>query len=155
MKKISTLVLTMAVLSGCATTKLSVIELYKPNKDEKLTFTIEKGTNVNIPSVQLSLMESVIKRGLQDNSLLAAEGNSNHSAKINITEYRMRDDAARLIVGILAGCDKVNSVVTVVNNETGEELGKSNIRINECAAWGVAEQVVTKYANGVVKFLSK
>ena len=155
MKKIPVLVLLSVILSACANAKLSVIEPYTSSKDRKLSFVIEKNSNINIPNEQFSLMESVIKQGLEKNSLLSVEGNSNHSVKIDITEYRMRKDAARLIVGIAAGCDKVNSVVTVVDNETGEEIGKSNVRINECASWGVAAQVVTKYANAVVKFLSK
>lgn len=66
----------------------------------------------------------------------------------------MRDDAARLLVGIMAGCDNIASTVIVTDKVTHEELGRSQISIKECGAWGVASQVIKKYTDGVVAYLS-
>ena len=32
-------------------------------------------------------------------------------------------------------------------------MGSANVAIKECAAWGVANQVIKKYADGVVSFI--
>lgn len=155
MKTIFFIVLGISILGGCATAKSNIVKPYAANNNAKLSILIEKNSRIAIPIDQYNLLESAIKEGLQQKQLLTSIDDSNHSVNVNITAYRMRDNAARLTAGAMAGCDTINSVVTVVDNASGEVIGESNIRISECAAWGVAAQVIKKYAKGVVSFLSK
>lgn len=155
MKKVFAILVISAFLHGCASTKSTVTKAYTPAKDDQLSIHIEKPSNVSIPLDQSQLLESQIRNGLAGKGLLASSpDDSQHSVTVKIHSFRMRDDAARLTVGIMAGCDNIASTVTVTDKVTKEELGSSQISIKECAAWGVASQVITKYTDGVVAYLS-
>jgi hypothetical protein len=66
----------------------------------------------------------------------------------------MRPDAARLTVGIMAGCDNIKSKVSIIDPANNQKIGESEITIEECAAWGTSSQVIKKYSEGVVKYLA-
>ena len=155
MKKIFLVVIFSIFIYGCASTKSKITKAYIPTEDGQLAIHIEKSLSVFIPPYQYQLLESQIRNGLAHNGLLALnEDKSQHSVTIKIDSFRMRDDSARLTVGIMAGCDNIKSTVVVMDKVTNEELGKSQISIKECAAWGVASQVITKYTDGVIAYLS-
>lgn len=155
MKKLFVMLMLSTFLIGCASTKSTVSKDYQPSKSSPLSLTIKKNPNVNIPSVQYDLLESQIRDGLTSNGLLASkEDDSSHSVEIYIHNFKMRDDVDRLVVGIIAGCDNISSTVIVTDKHTKKEIGNSSISIEECAAWGVASQVIKKYTNGVIAFLS-
>ena len=142
-------------LVGCASTKSTVAIEYEPTTKQKLALSIEKGTAVAIPEDQYALLESQIKSGLTHQNLLSPDGEiSRHSATVKIHSFYLRDDLARVAVGIMAGCDNIVSTVTVTDKLTNKTIGSSHISIEECAAWGVASQVITKYTEGVVAFLA-
>ncbi len=155
MKKYLGLALLSTMLFGCASANLNVSKPYITNKNAKLSLSISKDPGVLIPPKQFELIENQISEGLTQSGLLSSsEVRSEHTVTIDMRSFRMRDDAARLTVGILAGCDNINSLVTVTDTSTNEVVGKSEISIKECAAWGVAEQVIKKYTEGVVNYLS-
>ncbi len=155
MKKLFASLVLVSFLSGCASTQSTVLKEYEPAGSSSLAVTIEKNSNIAIPVDQFQQLESQIKTGLSQKGLLAStEASSKHSVTVRIHEFKMRDDTARLMVGIMAGCDSIVSTVTVTDKSTNEEIGNSEISIKECAAWGVASQVITKYTNGVLAYLS-
>jgi len=145
----------VTTLFGCASTKSTISKSYVTNHEAKVSLTIDKNSGVSIPAGQYHLLESQIRSGLAERGVLASNGElAQHSAVVNLHSFRMRDDAARLTVGILAGCDSITSTVVVIDKSTFDEVGNSKISIKECAAWGVADQVIKKYTDGVVAFLS-
>lgn len=155
MKKAFLIVLVAACLAGCATTKSNVSMEYASDEGRLLSVSIEKGEDIVIADDQYAYLESSIKNSLSKKNLLAYEGyKPEHIVTVKIHSYRMRDDAARLAVGIMAGCDNIKSTVVVTDAFSKEKLGSSEISISECAAWGVANQVIEKYAQGVVAYLA-
>lgn len=156
MNKLVVVSILAIAFSGCASTKSTVSKNYISHNDKKISLTIIKDSEIAIPADQYQLLESQIRDGLTQNGLLSTnEDIAQHSAIVTIHSFRMRPDAARLAVGILAGCDNIKSTVAVTDISTREEIGSSQISINECAAWGTASQVIKKYTDGVVANLSK
>ena len=91
---------------------------------------------------------------IQNDMLASSSDSAQYSAIVDIHAFRMRNDAARLTVGIMAGCDNISSTVSIKDNSSGARVGSANVAIKECAAWGVADQVMKKYADGVVSFIA-
>lgn len=155
MKKIISIFFVAVLSFGCASIDSTVSKAYVPGNRSQLALSIKQESGVSIPSEQKQLLEKQIREGLSQKGLLASdENNSQHSVIVNIHTFRMRDDAARLTVGIMAGCDNISSTVVVTDKITGKEIGNARISIKECAAWGVASQVITKYTDGVVAYLT-
>ena len=141
-------------LSGCGA-KSNVITPYQFDSDITLEFSLSKKDGIEIPDDVFETIQKQIHEGLLAQNLLANNGNNNsHKAEILITSYRMRPDAARLLVGIMAGCDNIKSNVVVTDVKTKEKIGESEIMIEECAAWGVQSQVIAAYSEGVVNYLA-
>jgi hypothetical protein len=156
MKRILLGVIFSVALVGCATPKSNVTMEYVPTGQDKLSVIIKSDQGVSVPADQLALLEAQIRNGLEKAGLLAVpEESSQHIVTLQIHSFRMRDDSARLTVGVMAGCDNIEGTVTVKNRINSEDLGSSDISIKECAAWGVAGQVIAKYADGVLAYLSK
>jgi len=122
----------------------------------KLLVSIDKNPGLDIPEEQFNQIKAQIEQRLTQGGRLARKGDENyHSATVTITSFRMRPDAARLLVGAMAGCDNIKSNVSVVERDSGKELGSAEISIEECAAWGVADQVIGKYSDGVADYLTQ
>ena len=155
MKKIISIFFVSASLIGCASIESTVAKAYVPSNESQLSLSVKKDSGVSIPSEQGQLLENQIREGLSKNGLTVSnEINSQHSVIVIIHTFKMRADGARLFVGILAGCDDINSTVIVTDKLSGKEIGNAKISINECAAWGVASQVITKFTDGVVAYLT-
>lgn len=155
MRKIIAIFLVSVSSFGCASIDSKVSKAYVQGNSSPLSISFKQDARVSIPSEQKQLLENQIREGLSQNGLLASDENdSRHSVIVNIHTFRMRDDAARLAVGIMAGCDNIGSTVIVTDKITGKEIGNAKISIKECAAWGIASQVITKYTDGVVAYLT-
>ncbi len=148
------LVLLCLFLGGCGA-KSNVITPYQFNSNIKLDFTLSKKEKIEIPDEVLETIRKQIRDGLSAQNILVKNTDENfRKAEILITSYRMRPNAARLLVGIMAGCDNIKSSVVVVDSKTNEKIGESEIMIEECAAWGVSSQVITAYSEGIVSYLA-
>lgn len=158
MRKIIAIFLLSVSSFGCASIDSRVSKAYVQGNGSLLSISFMQDAGVSIPSEQKQLLVNQIREGLSQNGLLATEAtdgnNSQHSVIVNIHTFRMRGDAARLTVGIMAGCDNISSTVIVTDKITGKEIGNAKVSIKECAAWGVASQVITKYTDGVVAYLT-
>jgi hypothetical protein len=141
-------------LNGCGA-KSNVIKPYQFDSNLKLDFSLSHEEQIEIPDEVIETIQKQIQEGLSQQNLLAAKTGENfREAEIHITSYRMRPDAARLLVGIMAGCDNIKSNVVVKDSGSKEKIGESEIMIEECAAWGVQSQVIAAYSEGVVNYLA-
>lgn len=155
MKKLIACLLFALALYGCASVKSNSLIPYEANNEAKLSIVINKKDGVDIPDSELEQIKYRIQEGLSQRGLLASRDEESHrTAEIIITSFRMRADSARLVVGMFAGCDNIKSNVTVLDNTRHQELGKAEIKIEECAAWGISDQVIGKYSKGVVAYLA-
>lgn len=142
-------------LIGCASTKSTVSRNHNLSPGNKVSLTIKEPSGNQIPAEQQAFLVNQIMDGLIQNDMLAPSPDSaQYSAIVDIHAFRMRSDAARLTVGMMAGCDNINSTVSIKDNSSGARVGSANVAIKECAAWGVANQVIKKYADGVVSFIA-
>jgi len=148
------LVLFVLLLSGCGATS-KVIQKYQPDHTYKLNCSVSAAPQVEVPDEVLKSMQSQLQKSLSEQNLLAAaDDNKIHKADILITHYRMRPDVARLLVGIMAGCDKITSKVTIIDSNTKNIVGEADFESNECAAWGVASQVIRAHMEKISDYLS-
>jgi hypothetical protein len=153
MKNVLLLALLGFFVQGCAGVTSRPLIPYAAGCNTKLMVTVNKAANVEIPDEYFKKIQAQIEQGLAQRRRLAEANDDKYdSAAVTITSFRMRPDAARLAVGILAGCDNIKSNISVVDN--GKEVGSADVSIQECAAWGVADQVIGKYTGGVVDFLT-
>jgi len=148
------LVLIVFFLSGCGATS-TIIQKYQPDRTDKLNYSVSVAPQVEVPDEVLKSMQSQLQKSLSEQNLLAAAVDDKfHKADILITHYRMRPDAARLLVGMMAGCDKITSKVTIVDSNTKKTIGEAEFESNECAAWGVASQVIRAHMEKISNYLS-
>ena len=154
-KKLLCLTLVSLFFCGCGAAKFKSITPYQFDRGFKLNVSLSKEATIDIPEEVLDTIKNQVQEGLSERNLLATTtDDKSRKAEIHITSYRMRPDAARLIVGIMAGCDNIESNVAIIDSSNEQKIGESEIKIEECAAWGVSSQVIKKYSEGVVKYLS-
>lgn len=152
LKEIAIAVLATTLI-GCASTKSTVSKSHNLSPGNKVALTIKEPSGGQITADQQAFLVNQIMDGLIQNDMLAPSPESaQYSVIVDIHSFRMRSDAARLTVGIMAGCDNINSTVSI-EGSSGARVGSANVAIKECAAWGVADQVIKKYADGVVSFI--
>lgn len=143
------------LLTGCGSVKSNVILHYHADRNLTITYSLSAKELVEVPAEVLETMRSQIRAGLSDRNLLATKDEDKFlKADILITEYRMRSNAARLLVGIMAGCDTIKSKVTIVDSSSEKTVGQSVFESNECAAWGVSAQVIEAHTKKVIDYLS-
>lgn len=75
--------------------------------------------------------------------------------RITVTQYRMRHGAARALVGVMAGTDKVLSVVQVMDPVTGLELGRLDVDSGNATAVGSAGGLLRGHADEIADFVLK
>ena len=147
--------LCLFVCGCCGTAKFKSITPYQFDSSLKLKFSLSKEASVDIPEEILDTIKSQIQEGLSGCNILAATtDNNSRKAEIIITYYRMRPIAARLMVGIMAGCDNIKSNVVIIDPANKQKIGESEITIEECDSWGISSWIIKKYSEVVVKYLS-
>ena len=155
MKKLFLVVVTCWILTGCGGVKSNVILPYHADRNLMITYSFSAKESVKVPTEVLETMRNQIKSGLSDQNLLATKNEDRFlQANILITEYRMRPDAARLLVGIAAGCDTIKTEVIISDSRDEKTVGKSEFKSKECAAWGVSSQVIKAHTKKIVDYLS-
>jgi hypothetical protein len=154
-KKITLVSAIALLMAGCATSKSIVSKDYTPADGTKISLTLTKDPGVAIRKDQIQQLESRIKQKLAEHGVLAAnEKAAQHAVVVNLHSFKMREDAARLLASTSAGCDYINGSVMVTDKATSTEIGKSKVSIKGCASLDVTWQVISKYANGVVDYLT-
>lgn len=73
--------------------------------------------------------------------------------RITVTSYRMRHGAARALVGVMAGTDRVNSRVEIVQPETGDVLGSMTVESKNQTALGSAGGLLERHADEIADFV--
>lgn len=75
--------------------------------------------------------------------------------KVTVTSYYMRPGAARALVGIIAGKDRVLSTVQVIDPVTGHELGRIHVESGNATAVGSAGGLLRGHADEIADFVLK
>jgi hypothetical protein len=142
------------ILSGCAG-KWSVIMPYHPAQNLKVSYSLSASQSIEVPDEVLEMMRTQLDRRLSARNLLGLQADSGlNKAEILITGYRMRHGATRAMVGILAGCDGIESKVTVKESGTGETIGIASFESSECSAVIPAQKTINGHIEKMVDYLS-
>ncbi len=139
------------LFSGCGVTQTSLIP-YQIENGSKMSYSLSTDNSISVPHDVLVSMDSQLKQGLLNKNKFT-KGNSTLEATVLIKEYRMRPNAARLTVGIFAGCDTLKSEVVITNKTTNKVVGKSEFKSKVCEAWGVSSQVIKAHMQKIIAFL--
>ncbi len=155
MKKIIFLLSILAlILGGCASSTNITQPLEAPQVTEVKTFgdiEIDK-KDTKAPEHFIQAVESYIKQGLQERSLYNEESGKKISVSVN--SYRMRKGMTRMMFGIFAGKDGINSTVKVYSPDGGKVLGSSEVNSYNVMAVGSQDDIARMHGEEIVKFLS-
>jgi len=142
------------LLGGCASSTNITQPLEAPQLTEVKTFgEIDIDTkDTKAPEHFIHAVESYIKQGLQERSLYDEENGKKVSVSVN--SYRMRKGMTRMMFGIFAGKDGINSTVKVYAPDGGKVLGSSEVNSYNVMAVGSQDDIARMHGDEIVKFLS-
>jgi len=141
-------------LGGCASSTNITQPLEAPQVAEVKTFgNIEINSNdTKAPEHFISAVEAYIKQGLQERSIYDDESGKKISVSVN--SYRMRKGMTRMMFGILAGKDGINSTVKVYSPDGNKVLGSSEVNSYNVMAVGSQDDIARMHGEEIVKFLA-
>jgi hypothetical protein len=128
---------------------------YHPGPNLRLSYSLEAAQSIEVPDQVLETMRTQLDRRLSARNLLASEReNGADQAEIVITGYRMRHGATRSLVGIMAGCDEIQSEVTVRQPGTDETVGSATFGSTECSAVIPAQKTINDHMEKIAEYLT-
>ncbi len=153
-KTILLLAILALLIGGCASSTNITQPLEAPTVAEVKTFgEIEiKNNDTKAPEHFINAVESYIKQGLQERSIYDQESGKKISVSVN--KYRMRKGMTRMMFGILAGKDGIDSTVKVYSPDGGKVLGSSEVSSYNVMAVGSQDDIARMHGEEIVKFLS-
>lgn len=159
-KFISLLFLTI-LLTSCATsiansavspgggTKITTLNEFQLTGSEKFSYKLIELNK--IPEIEKGIFESRLKTKLREIDIFGAD--SNLVLEITFEEYYIRDAAARLTVGILAGVDNITTSVVIKNKENEQELGRFEAISRNATIIGSKNDFIEQHADKIASFL--
>lgn len=159
-KFISLLFLTI-LLTSCATsiansavspgggTKITTLNEFQLTGSEKFSYKLIELNK--IPETEKGIFESRLKSKLREIDIFGAD--SNLVLEITFEEYYIRDAAARLTVGILAGVDNITTSVVIKNKENEQELGRFEAISRNATIIGSKNDFIEQHADKIASFL--
>lgn len=142
----------LLALAGCSTSAMVRTPYQKVQGN---TFEVRLQTPPDAGKEGMTLLRTDLDNELRSKSLLAtAPGAGVRVLDVNVTYYRMRPGAARALVGIMAGRDKIESAVTV-KDAGGKVLSEYVVTSTNGTAMGTASGMIAKHAREIVDTLGK
>lgn len=138
------------LLSACSSRPV-VQQEYISNKNH--TFSVSVVEDVKIARDGNKVFKDALIKRLSE--VQKYKSSSSLIVEVTFKEYYMRHGAAKAMVGIFAGVDKVVTDVRVKDRNTGKTLGKCELKTTNATAIISAASVLDQHAKQVVKFLNK
>jgi Domain of unknown function (DUF4410) len=114
-----------------------------------------KSENEDVPEHFMEMIKSNLKVELAKRHLLADENSDpEFYIDIAITNYRMRSDVARFMLGMFAGKDGVESTVSIRDSKTEELAGETDVSTFNITAIGSMDEIARMHAEEIAKFLA-
>lgn len=148
----------VAYLAGCASSTVIDKPINKtglPAAGNARYFVTDVHSQVpDVPEQFPVAIKAYLKSELTKRGSLAKEQSSNsRDVEITITDYRMRDSVNRVLWGVLAGKDGVESTVQVRDHGTNSIIGESRISSYNVTTIGGPDDVAKMHAEEIAKFL--
>lgn len=160
MKQIGTwsfLIMVSLFLSACgskATVSKNIDSSLVANQTQFNIGTIECQLN-DVPDHFMDAIKGHLKSELKKRNLYSIN-NDNHPYEINIVlnYYRMRSGFTRMIFGVMAGKDGVESLVSITDPKTNKIVGKSNVSTFNIMAVGEMDDIARMHAEKIAEFVA-
>jgi hypothetical protein len=143
------LMLMALAMFGCAGTSGLVTQGNSAPKSAKFIYSIDNPGGMTLDG------ERILRTQLDQQlaSVLAPAGDRGAvNARITVSSYYVRPAAARVLVGIMAGVDKVNSTVTLIAPD-GSVLGSKRVESKNATAFGTSTGMLQKHADEIATFV--
>lgn len=139
------LLLVVLLLSACSTTsKVHQAHSGLQSRSFDYQFTNRGGDNAEgVAELSRVIQNQLLTNGFIDN------GSATGKIDVTLTHYYMRHGAARFLVGIMAGRDKVKSHVRVLDS-SGATLAAFDVESTNTTAWGTTGGLHEKHAEQIV-----
>lgn len=158
MKRIIMLLVLAFMFIGCASSTVIKEPIKSSTEVEQAKYVIkniEDKSEKVAPEHFLHSIEGYLKAELKNRGIAAEdEVEINREVNIEITYYRMRSGFSRVMIGAMAGKDRVTSKVTVLDSKTGEVLGASEVDTYNVTAVADEQDVAKMHAEEIADFLS-
>jgi len=107
-----------------------------------------------MPEQYLELLRWTSEEELFYENLFAAEGETpTRSISVIVTDFKLRTDSTRKLLGFFAGSDKIVATVTVTDIPSGNLVTQQKVEISNLAAGGTAETLAETFASRLYKLL--
>ncbi|MGY0219958.1 hypothetical protein ACWJJH_21635 [Endozoicomonadaceae bacterium StTr2] len=106
--------------------------------------------NIFAPDYFASILEHNLQQKLEQNALFR-KGEGNH-IKVNVFGYNMRSSMSRGLFGVLAGTDRIDSEIIVLDSE-GNEIGRSVVTTTNKLVVGHMNDLARMHAEEIARFL--
>lgn len=103
------------------------------------TFVNKAGTEGGDPSA----LDAAIRTRMQAAGVLGTGGSAT-PVTVTLVDFRMRHGAARALVGVMAGKDRIHSKVTVGGG------GSFDVETSNITAWGTSGGLMEKHADEII-----
>ncbi len=143
-------------LVGCGSSKMVKQPIEGTAQLSKYEINKIKCETEGVPEHFLSAVQGHLKAELSKRSLLSNEANStSNKVDITVVSYRMRSGFSRMMFGVFAGKDGIESTVKVLEPATGKVIGESNVSSFNVTAVGNEDDIARMHAQEIAKFLAK
>ena len=136
------------VLTACMGTAGNVRAPYQAGQSDRFTYELDNYGGMS-PEGR-AILESRLRSQLSSR-LVPGDAQANR-IKIRVTYYRMRHGAARALVGIMAGQDRIVSEVSI-SSPAGQPLGSLMVDSKNPTAMFTAKGLIEDHADEIVKFV--
>lgn len=158
MKKIASIVLVglISLTTGCGTVSVMILEAPKSMHGQINYEILAVKTEIDgVPQHVLHEIRNYAQDRLGSFGVLDEETtHATHRVKITITGYHMRTWIQRLTMGLLAGIDKVTSMVTVTDAERGGLVSEFQITAHNTTAYVGPGYLIKKHGEKIADVLS-
>ena len=139
------------LLVGCGTSAVVKSE-YRLSQDEKLKLQLSTPATASKEGVAIfreRLSSQLAAKGL----LASADDVSSRILDVTVTTYTMRDGATRVMLGIMAGSDNIQSTVQIKDQSSGKILAEFAVESKNSTAWGTSRGLIEEHADEIVATL--
>ena len=144
--------LSLLAISACSTS-MQIETSYTYIEGEK--FKYEVTNKALVQAKDLDVFRTRLDKQLMATDQLANSAkNDAVQVEITITSYKMRSDAARMLLGIFAGTDEMVSNIRVRNSADNTLKAEFEVVSRNATAWGTSDGMIKDNADQIVKYLT-
>lgn len=144
------ILLSLLALTGCIGTSSKIAKPNAAPASSHLWYTVNNADGMSPEG--LAILKERLDSRLSRALVAPGTADAVH-VKVTITNYYMRNGAARFLVGIMAGKDSIKSLVQVIDPTTGKELGQLLVDSGNATAFGTSRGLLEGHANEIADFV--